>query len=215
VFERFAFELEVRLAIGDNAEVAIASEGRFVGPGAQDCTATASLGPGVEFRRRAVVIRDSRWIDEGDGLDKARSRDFDWEDECPSSSKFWADFPFVGSPRSLHGSTEKRGGIKVEHIDLSAVDDVRDIGIIDDVTSDVTVERASVWRSKRQGIVVGLDFSVQGNSEDTCRKILEQEVGNAVPSTCAMTIRLDLTRINDPDVTIRGGRGSNGRVIQV
>jgi hypothetical protein len=63
-------------------------------------------------------------------------------------------------------------------------------------------------------VVVGLDFAVRGASEEICREILQQEVGDTVPSSCAMTIRLDLTRINDDVVVIRGGRGSNGRLIR-
>jgi hypothetical protein len=91
---------------------------------------------------------------------------------------------------------------------------VRNRRVVDDLPAGVAADRASIWRSKRHGAVVGLDFAVRGASEDICREILQQEVGDAVPSSCAMAIRLDLTRINDHDVAIHGGRGANGRLIR-
>jgi hypothetical protein len=162
-----------------------------------------------------VVIRDSVWIDEGHGLEKARPRDFDWEAECPSSPEFWTHLPFGDATRGMHGTTEKRGDINVEHVDLTELaDGAAKLGFAGDLPAEITVERASVWRSARHGVIVGLDFAVQGHSEAACRELLEQDVDDNAPSSCAMTIRLDVTRINDPDVTIKGGHTANRRVIQ-
>jgi hypothetical protein len=211
-FRSFAFELEVALTVGDGGEVTVSTRGSFVRPDAQDCEATAAFGPGVSVHRRAVVIGSSTWIDDGHGLEKSRPRDFDWEGECPSSREFWADFPFGDVPRGVHGTTQPRGGIEVEHIDLAdTADAVTKLGFGSDLPPDTTFERASVWRSARHRVIVGLDFAVQGHSEAACREILEQEINDPAPSSCAMTIRLDLTRINDPDTKIKGGRGATVR----
>jgi hypothetical protein len=105
-----------------------------------------------------------------------------------------------------------RGGQAVEHIDLANVVDAK-LSVSDELTKDITVERASIWRTKHHGVVMGLDFAVRGGSEDACRAILEQDHTESAPSSCAMTIRLDVTRINDDGVKIHGGRGSHGHLI--
>ena len=214
-FKRFQFEFEMGVSVGsDGPSITMLTTGSYVGPKSQECEATASFGPGIEVTRRAVVIGRSTWIDDGRGLKKAKSRDFDWIDECPSSPTFWADLPFGDFPPGLHGETEMRGGVAVEHFDLTEIAGAVTT-LIEDFPPDVTPERMSLWLTKRDGVVVGLDIAMRGTSESTCRTLLELDGDEAAPASCLMTIRLDVTRINDHELTIKGGRGADGRVVKV
>ena len=201
VYDRFAFEFEVVIDAGPDA-VSVASTGTYVEPGAQDCEATVSFGPRIELTRRAVVIEKSTWVDEGRGLKKAPRRDFDWETECPSSAGFWQNLPF-DFPTFLPGTTEQRDGIAVEHVDLAD-----EIGSFTGESANIQAERASIWRSKKHDVVVGLDFLMHGSSEDACRRLLEMSPDQPSTPTCTIAIRLDVSQINDHDIVIRPGRGS-------
>jgi hypothetical protein len=217
IYDRFAFELEISVDAGVNGPaLTLANRGSFVGPGAQDCETTYTFGPGIDVTQRAVVIGRSVWIDDGDGLEKVSRRDFDWESECPSSARFWDEFPFVNFPGGLPGTPETRDGIKVEHVDLAAViTRVFDGDDLPGLPTGLIADRASIWQTKRQEVIVGLDIALRGESEDTCRAMLELDVDDVAPASCKMNVRLDITRVNDRDVTIKGGRSANGRVVKV
>ena len=69
----------------------------------------------------------------------------------------------------------------------------------------VTAQRAVIWQAKRHNVVVGLDLAFTGNSEETCRKMLEQDPGTPATATCSMSIRLDLSNFNHSKVNPPSG----------
>jgi hypothetical protein len=210
-YKSFAFEFEAVVSGDGGPSVSIATKGHYVRPQSQDCEATVSLG-GFELTHHAVVIGRSTWLDDGDGLKKVKRGKFDFEDQCASSPAFWDDFPF-DIPASVHGTSETRDGVDVEHVDLTEV--IGAVGdLISDAPSDVTVERAGIWRDKHNGVVIGLDLALRGSSPDTCHELLELEGSDVAPQTCSMTVRLDLSRFNDRKLDVRAGRGSSKRVIR-
>ena len=211
-YKRFAFEFEAVVATNDGSSsgLTISTDGVYVGPRSQDCAATVSFGPGLELSEHVVVIGKKLWIDEGHGFKTGRHGDFEFEGQCPSSPKFWAGFPFADLPSQLHGTAETRDGVAVERVDLTAIfDTVFTSGVVGNLPSDVTAERALLWRTKHDGFVVGLDLAMRGNSADTCREMLEVDADAVAPATCTMTVRFDLSRFDDPKLTVRA-RGSNG-----
>jgi hypothetical protein len=206
-YKRFAFEFEVVVSTDERATgLKISTEGVYVRPRAQDCEARISFGPGLELSERVVVIGNTTWVDEGDGLKKDPHANFEFEDQCASSPKFWDGFPFDDFPRQARGTTETRDGVAVERLDLTEVfDSVFTSGIIGTVPSDVMAERAVIWRAKRSGYVVGLDLALRGSSAETCREVLELDADDVAPSTCTMTVRFDLSRFDDPKLQVRAG----------
>jgi hypothetical protein len=213
-YKRFAFEFEVAVITNDGGPgLTVSTEGVYVRPRSQDCEAKVSFGPGLELSERVVIIGNTTWIDEGDGLKKGRHEEFEFEDQCASSRKFWEEFPFASLPSGIHGTTETRDGVAVERIDFTEIfDTVFTSGLVDDLPPDVTAERALVWRVKQSGMVVGLDLALRANSPETCRDILDLDATDTAPPTCSMTIRFDLSRFDDPKLEVRAGRGSSERV---
>jgi len=212
-YKRFAFEFEVAVATNDGGPgLTVSTEGVYVRPRSQDCEAKVSFGPGLELTERVVIIGDATWIDEGHGLKKDRQGDFEFESQCASSRKFWEEFPFASLPSGIHGATETRDGVAVERIDFTEIfDTVFTSGIVDELPSDVTAERALVWRAKQSGMVVGLDLALRANSPETCRDMLDLDAVDTAPPTCSMTIGFDLSRFDDPKLEVHAG-GSKGRV---
>jgi len=212
VYKRFAFESEVAMSTDDaTPSITVSTKGVYVKPRAQECKATVSIGTGLSVSQRAVTIGDATWVGMGDGRLKKRSdRDaFEFADQCPSSPAFWTNFSFPREP-GIKGTTESRGGIAVEHFDLAEVfDAVR--GFIDEVPPDVTVERASVWRSEHDDVVVGVDLALHATSSETCHDMLELDPGDTAPTGCTMTIRFGLSRFDDPKLEVRAG-GSSERI---
>jgi hypothetical protein len=207
-YKRFAFEFEVVVSTDErDTGLKISTDGVYVRPRAQDCEATVSFGRGLEVSERVVVIGKTTWVDEGAGLKKDPHANFEFEDQCASSAKFWDGFPFDDFPAQARGTTETRDGIAVERVDLTqGFDGVFASGIIGTVPSDVTAERAVIWRAKRSGYVVGLDLALRGSSAETCREVLELDTDDVAPSTCMMTVRYALSRFDDPKLQVRAGR---------
>jgi len=212
-YKRFAFEFEAVVATNDGSSgLTVSTKGIYIRPHSQDCEAKVSFGPGLELSERVVVIGTKTWIDEGHGLKQNPHADFEFEDQCASSPKFWTGFPFGDLPEQLHGTVENRDGVTLERVDLTAIfDTVFTSGIVGDLPSDVTAERALIWRTKHDGLVVGLDLALRGNSADTCREVLDLDADTVAPSTCTMKVRFDLSRFDDPKLDVRAG-GSKGHV---
>jgi hypothetical protein len=123
-YKRFAFEFEVAVVTKDGEPgLTVSTEGVYVRPRSQDCEAKVSFGPGLELSERVVIIGNTTWIDEGDGLKKDRHGEFEFEDQCASSPKFWEEFPFGTLPSGIHGTTETRDGVAVERIDFTEIFD--------------------------------------------------------------------------------------------
>jgi hypothetical protein len=61
------------------------------------------------------------------------------------------------------------------------------------------------------GLVLGLDLALRGNSADPCREVLDLDADTVAPSTCTMKVRFDLSRFDDPKLDVRAG-GSKGHV---
>jgi hypothetical protein len=171
-----------------------------------------SLGKGIQVSQHAVMIGNATWVAMGNAQPRRkRSRDaFEFEDQCASSRGFWDALPFDAAP-GVHGVVETRGGIAVEHFDLvNVLDAVKPF--IDDLPPDVTVERASIWRSKHDDVVVGLDIALHASSPDTCHDMLDLDLTETAPSECTMTIALTLSQFDDPKLAVRPGRGSSGHL---
>jgi hypothetical protein len=212
-YKRFAFEFELAVATPDeDPAFRLATNGVYVKPNSQDCEVTASFGSLIGFTQRSVVVGKKTWFDDnGRGLKPADRRDYDFESQCPSSAEFWEGFPFNDLPPNVHGTAETRGGIAAERLDVTGIfDSVFSSGLVDDLPSDVTAERAVLWRAKHDGVVVALDMALRANSSDTCREVLELDPGVTAPATCLMTIRFDLSRFDDRTIEVRGGSGSKG-----
>jgi hypothetical protein len=213
-YKRFAFEFEATVATnGGEAGLKVSTEGVYVRPRSQDCETKVSFGPGLELSERVVVIGNTTWIDEGRGLKKDHGDNFEFEDQCASSPKFWEGFPFGTLPNSIHGTTETRDGVAVERIDLTEIfDTVFTSGIVAGLPSDMTAERALIWREKHNGIVVGLDLVLRGNSAETCREVLELDTNTDAPPTCSMSVRFDLSRFDDPKLDVHAVQTAKGHV---
>ena len=139
-YKRFAFEFEAVVATNDgDSGLTVSTEGVYVRPRSLDCEAKVSFGPGLELSERAVVIGKTTWIDEGRGLKKDPHADFEFEDQCASSPKFWEGFPFDDLPNQLHGTVETRDGVTVERVDLTEIfATVFTSGIVGVLPSDVS-----------------------------------------------------------------------------
>jgi hypothetical protein len=214
-YKRFAFEFEVAVTTSNSeSALTVSTKGVYVGPRSQDCKATVSLGAGFRVTQRAVIIGDAIWVGKGNGDLKRKSgrHAFEFEDQCASSPGFWDEFSF-GPGIGLQGTTETRGGIAVEHIDFTEVFGTLS-GLVEDLPPDVTAERASVWRSKHDNVIVGLDIALRADSSDSCRDMLDLDATDAAPPTCSMTIRLDLSRFDDPKLDVHAGQTAKGRVIR-
>jgi len=212
-YKRFAFEVEVGVSRDAGPSITVSTKGVYVRPHSQDCTATVSIGQGLSVSQHAVMIDDALWVGEGHGRLKPKSNRhaFKFEDQCASSPGFWKDFTFDHDP-GIQGTTETRDGIAVEHLDLTdVIEAVR--GLVGDMPSDVSAERASIWWSKHDHVVVGVDLALHAGSPDTCQTLLHIDVATSAPPTCTMTIRFDLSRFDDPKLEVRPG-GPRGNVIR-
>jgi hypothetical protein len=203
VYKRFAFTFEVTVNTNEaEAPLTVSTKGIYVGPRSQDCKATVSLGQGLQVSQHAVIIGKATWVGVGHGpMKRNTGRDaFKFADQCASSRAFWNDFPFKPDPE-VHGPKETRGGIAVEHIDLTQV--LEDLGpFVDDLPADVTAERASIWRSKHGHVVVGVDIAIHATSSETCHDLLDLDATETAPSACSMAIQFDLSRIDDPKLQV-------------
>ena len=207
-YKRFAFEFELGL-LGENQEpvFTLTTKGTYVKPGSQDCAVTASMGHGFEVNERAVVVGDKTWLGHGGrSLKPVHRHAFEFESQCPSSAEFWKGFPIHNLPGEVLGTPEKRDGVMLERVDVTSLfASIVQSGLID-APKDVSAERAVVWATKRDGIVVGMDFVLHASSPETCHDMLELDDGEPVPATCTTTIRLGLSRFDDRKVDVRAGR---------
>jgi hypothetical protein len=214
-YKRFAFEFELGL-LGENQEpvFTLTTKGTYVNPGSQDCAVTASMGHGVDFNERAVVVGNKMWLGHGGrSLKPVHRRAFEFESQCPSSAKFWKGFPIQNLPSEVLGTPEKRDGVMLQRVDVTNLfASIVQSGLID-APNDVSAERAVVWATKHDGMVVGMDFILHASSPETCHDMLELDDGEPAPATCTTTIRLDLSRFDDRKVDVRAG-GSKGHVSQ-
>src|SRR5262245_38099757 len=82
---QFAFTTQVLLTGGADPEpvFSIRTNGTYAAPGSQDCRAEVSTG-GFTYTERAVVVGGRVFLDDGDGLHKAKRSAYDFASLCPS-----------------------------------------------------------------------------------------------------------------------------------
>jgi hypothetical protein len=200
----FAFSTEMTVAGGDSTgpTVSIQVKGLFEAPSSSDCRVSFNIG-GFRYRERAVVLADRVFVDDGDGLRRAKRSDFDFAALCASDPGYWDDFPTL--PRAAHGAPATRNGIKAEHFDLRDSVDSFSHFLGDNRAADLTVDQADLFLAAEGRWPVAVDVRLSGGSDEACAAIAGTDGASGVTLTapCSVSHSVELSRPNDATIKVR------------
>lgn len=199
----FTFTFSVKGGAGGPvASIALKSDGVFKAPRSQDCTGSVDAGF-IRLSERIVAVGTKVWIDDGNGLRRAKASDADLAIACLSSPAFWSEFDFAVPP-GLSGVREDTNGIATERVDLSTdLDQLPGVSsLFEDLGSDVTFQNLQVWIARKGGWIARADIALTAATTETCANFLGDTFPVQPNGPCVINISYEISRANDKTLEI-------------
>jgi hypothetical protein len=192
-------------AEAEDGGFALDVEGEFVAPDRLRCTMSISLNDATLGQEELVVVGDDAWIDTGGGFEATTADDPDVLDDvdvCPGSPVFWEGLDFIKDPGPLQGEPDTKNGVEATLYSLAdAAEALQAIGFLPSELEGVTVNTFDVWLAEDGDwpVALDMDFSAEGEAAAGAFGLSPGEEG---PQQARITVRVDITNVNDEDVHV-------------